>query len=534
MTTDTPHPTLSPPHSPPSLLHRRVCTLDNFTGTVRYHGPVPHSAATAWLGIEWDDPTRGKHSGTHDGISYFTPSVPGSATLVRADSNKLLFARSLSDAVREKYLGVQPQDGTIVLGSGDGVMVETVGWAKAAGKVGDASRLAIVGLDGARVGYGDPSDPVQLTAVEDLDLSRNLLATIEDVATIARACPRLKSLRLAHNRLQPSNGSIPASVLAGAFTGLAGLSLLGTRMPWADIELIAIAMPSLAQIHFGSNGLASFDSAATPRPPASPPPHVTGFPSLHTLNLDQNSFTSWSEIARLSRLPQLRTLILSNNALTSISPPATPSDFAHLTSLNISSNAISSWECIHALNSFPSLIELRARSNPIISNMSPPDAAIDLIARLGNLTTLDGSTITARYRLDAELLYLSRCARAVPSVDPSHHPRFAALVAIHGPPPTSDAPDALPPGRIEASLVDMAIVGGGRRVRKKLPRTMTVRALRAIVGRLFGGRKVATMAVAPPLDEEKGPQEAVLLDDDIKELGYYDVQNGWEVCVDFE
>ena len=25
-----------------------------------------------WLGVEWDDPSRGKHSGDHDGVHYFT------------------------------------------------------------------------------------------------------------------------------------------------------------------------------------------------------------------------------------------------------------------------------------------------------------------------------------------------------------------------------------------------------------------------------------------------------------------------------
>ena len=38
--------------------------------TVRYVGPVKGKAGQ-WLGVEWDDPTRGKHFGTHDGVEYF-------------------------------------------------------------------------------------------------------------------------------------------------------------------------------------------------------------------------------------------------------------------------------------------------------------------------------------------------------------------------------------------------------------------------------------------------------------------------------
>lgn len=41
-------------------------------GTILYHGPVP-PAKGDWYGIEWDDPSRGKHSGVYDktGQRYF-------------------------------------------------------------------------------------------------------------------------------------------------------------------------------------------------------------------------------------------------------------------------------------------------------------------------------------------------------------------------------------------------------------------------------------------------------------------------------
>lgn len=38
--------------------------------TVRYVGEVKGKQGQ-WLGVEWDDPTRGKHSGTHEGFEYF-------------------------------------------------------------------------------------------------------------------------------------------------------------------------------------------------------------------------------------------------------------------------------------------------------------------------------------------------------------------------------------------------------------------------------------------------------------------------------
>lgn len=38
--------------------------------TVRFVGEVKGTKGE-WLGVEWDDPTRGKHNGVHEGVRYF-------------------------------------------------------------------------------------------------------------------------------------------------------------------------------------------------------------------------------------------------------------------------------------------------------------------------------------------------------------------------------------------------------------------------------------------------------------------------------
>lgn len=55
--------------SPLNIGHRRSYNGD--LCTIRYVGPVSGTAGE-WLGVEWDDPTRGKHSGEHNGVRYFT------------------------------------------------------------------------------------------------------------------------------------------------------------------------------------------------------------------------------------------------------------------------------------------------------------------------------------------------------------------------------------------------------------------------------------------------------------------------------
>lgn len=43
--------------------------------TIRYVGQVEGTSGD-WLGVEWDNPTRGKHSGEHNGVRYFTCILP--------------------------------------------------------------------------------------------------------------------------------------------------------------------------------------------------------------------------------------------------------------------------------------------------------------------------------------------------------------------------------------------------------------------------------------------------------------------------
>lgn len=55
--------------SPPDI-GTRISHLEHI-GTVKFFGLV-HGTTGTWLGVEWDDPQRGKHDGAKGGVQYFT------------------------------------------------------------------------------------------------------------------------------------------------------------------------------------------------------------------------------------------------------------------------------------------------------------------------------------------------------------------------------------------------------------------------------------------------------------------------------
>lgn len=66
-------------------MNRRVLVYPDI-GTIRYEGPLLHKESDPndiWLGIEWDDPSRGRHSGTVEDTIYFQTKVEKGGSLIR-------------------------------------------------------------------------------------------------------------------------------------------------------------------------------------------------------------------------------------------------------------------------------------------------------------------------------------------------------------------------------------------------------------------------------------------------------------------
>uniref|UniRef100_A0A8D2JJU8 Tubulin-specific chaperone E n=1 Tax=Sciurus vulgaris TaxID=55149 RepID=A0A8D2JJU8_SCIVU len=79
---------------------RRV-ELNGEHGTVRFSGIVP-PVAGLWLGVEWDNPERGKHDGSHEGTVYFKCRHPTGGSFIRP--NKVNFGVDFLTAVKNRYV----------------------------------------------------------------------------------------------------------------------------------------------------------------------------------------------------------------------------------------------------------------------------------------------------------------------------------------------------------------------------------------------------------------------------------------------
>lgn len=189
--------------------------------TIRYIGPIK-GIDKEWLGVEWDDPTRGKHDGQHKGERYFRCKVfqvrltiiifsniligksesPAAASFVPS-STKSDTEQSFVQAVHQKYateISAQPVslalDKQIEI---SGKVVEEVGFDKIRKQQSQLDELKIVIVDGFRISSAEDMDGTirdVCPKILELDLSRNLFETCKEIIRICGELDNLRSLRL--------------------------------------------------------------------------------------------------------------------------------------------------------------------------------------------------------------------------------------------------------------------------------------------------------------------------------------------------
>ncbi|GJE87126.1 RNI-like protein [Phanerochaete sordida] len=414
--------------------------LGGHLGTVRFVGPVEGTNGT-WLGVEWDDPARGKHDGVKDNRRYFTCRVPNAGSFIRPTAVGISYGTSFLKALLSKYIEDPHGPGEkVILGSSKGAIeVEAVNLDKIRGKLSNLQRLREVSLDYHGVATADPPGDINRTCagIRGLDLSKNLLPSWDTVSSIVSELPALETLALNGNRLVMPSLATPK--LTEAFSGIKELQISSTLTTWSEACSLVNCMPLLRVLEMGYNlleKLAVNDDA--PR---------TGHPTLQAINFDGNSLKIWSDICTaLSSFKSLQRLILSSNHLTTIDPcpDGQPPGIAQLKHLSLAANSLTDWGDLDRLYTWcPALESLTIAGNPLSSD---PHLRQFAIAKIGSLATLDGAAISAKERTDCELFYLSSVAKHGPADAAARraaHPRWDELCARHA---FVDAPRAADAG----------------------------------------------------------------------------------------
>ncbi|KIL69842.1 hypothetical protein M378DRAFT_1050127 [Amanita muscaria Koide BX008] len=396
-----------------------------FHGTVKYVGEVINSSGI-WLGIEWDDPQRGKHDGVKDGVRYFHCLVPGTASFLRP-SAKIAFNRSFLDALSSKYIEAPHGSGskeTVILGSSDGTIeVEAVGLDKIRTKLADLGQLREVSLDKENVSRSDPPGAIlnMCPNIRGLDLSDCLIPTWDVLAQITSELPKLERLSLNRTRLALQTDM---ARLKDAFNNVVELQLNRTMTIWSDMMTVTSLMPHLQTVEMAYNRLSQLDTTD----------ELASRSTIQSVNLEGNFCSDWNHLCnRFKLFPSLQRIVLTYTGLKLIPFPTGSRYPVGVKHLALSANKLKEWSDIDALASWCTNLEsLNLGGNPLANekNFRPIT-----IARIPSLKVLDGSPVSQKERDDCELFYLSHITQNAskrPSELAREHPRWHELRLKHG------------------------------------------------------------------------------------------------------
>ncbi|BEI81916.1 hypothetical protein CcaverHIS002_0210760 [Cutaneotrichosporon cavernicola] len=520
-------------------LHARTCT----PLTLRYVGPLP-GLDGMWLGVEYDDPTRGKHSGEYKGEQIFQAAPNAGAFIKFASARPLVEGAELVAALQERYGLLEGEDGgregadAVPLGD-SGIVVEAPGMRDVARRIGRLERLREVGLESEWVtclGGSEREHKLlrdRLKGVRTIDLSTNLISSWRDVGEIVTHLTGLKVLILNHSRIRSVHDTFSCEelkTLRYAFASVSELHLGHCGLKWAEAVDIASLFPALETLFLNHNsGIVDFSTRQDQDVRAS-------MSSLKVLSIDGCGVDSWSEVARgLSALPALSAVQLSELTITTISPRHSSLTFPHLTRITLGDTHISTWADIDRLDDWTGgrLASLRIfcaghedgvpkqTTDPLCMSGDPRADRPLLIAKLASLTSLNGSNVTLTERWDSELFYVHYVDR-LPVAERVTWGRYAELVKKHDIAPKALVPK--PASNLKSKMINLNVIApNGMTMTLRLLPSATAASLQKRVARQLKvpAVRVCTARPHPEAPESIGTWEPVEKMDEGEEIGYW-------------
>lgn len=510
------------PEVPAEAVGRRV-SCGGERATVRYVGPVPPTAGL-WLGVEWDNPERGKHDGSHDGLQYFTCRHPKGGSFVRPA--KASFGVDFLTAVQQVY----QVDSEEVLREEISISSKKLKW----GNIKERSFESLPTVLLSRSEVNGPGADVEIRKttpnVQWLDLSGTLLSSWEDVAAVTQQLDKLEGLQLSNNRLcLPSDPSAHCQ----AFCSLKVLALNSCDLTWPQILECAPMWPQLEDLCVEENNITELQR----------PDGV--LQSLKSLSLSSNPVVQDSLI-RIAALPRLEQLSLSKTGLTDIrfddaAPGSQTAMFPALKNLNVDHNNITEWCVVDELAKLPSLVQFSCRGNRLVSSDGNNRTANQmLIAKLGRLVVLNSCEIRPDDRRGAELDYIKMFGeewlKAGGGTQPSsqficQHPRYLSLIDKYGAPEEGELKKP-EPFALKNQLLKIVFVfpddAERKPIEKKLPDSMVVQKVKGLLYRLL---KVPAADLKLTYTSPKNVGTEFEIDSDLKTLQFYSIEDGDQVLV---
>ncbi|ESO93855.1 hypothetical protein LOTGIDRAFT_104573 [Lottia gigantea] len=251
----------------------------------------------------------------------------------------------------------------------------------------------------------------------ELDLTKNALTNWEEILKILERIPGLNFLNLTSNDLQ-STLQLGSDDLC--FPTVNHLVVNNTGVTWSTVDSLLQLFPELTELHLSLNNYTNIDFSLD-----------EPYSALKTLHFNGNNVHSYHEICKIGyNFPNMERFVMTENNISSIQPEdVLPDAFPSLQCLNLNKTPLQDWQELDKLRKFPKLKDVRLLKIPCFETLDDNLRRQLQIARLPNLTHLNGSRIAETEREDAERAFI----RHYMDKDDNHKPqRYYELERVYG------------------------------------------------------------------------------------------------------
>lgn len=563
------------------LVGRRV-EYQNEIGTIKYSGPLKHNVkdqdpGQIWLGIQWDNHTRGKHNGTVEGVQYFICNDgKNSGTLLKYQKANL--GINIFDGIHTRYFyktsgtADSSQENTPVNKEKPTVeydeeayfetskkfkkKVEFIGFDRIWKKINDLQNIKELSLPQCNISDIGPDGSLRalVPKLTNLSIESNLLYDWNQVFLIGRELKELRELSVSGNKLKEpdqhvseiktiyvnSNDTIIPEAPINVFSNLQVIALISMNLTWKTLDKLLPMFTNVHELILCFNQLSDFENLT-----------LTGshFKNLELLNMEGNNLQSFDGLLKLKDSPRLSKLILNKNNLKDLGEIK---GFEFVQTVIMEDNNIADFRIFSQLAQFPKLEILRVTKNPLSKNHNPLHTRQRAIAEIKSLKIVNGGELKKYERKDCEIYYLRNAfheffEKSGQSGDEfdfeqfkeyalKEHPRIPELMKMYGNPyedgiKNKPKIEVAKPKAGVLTLVNLnAFTGpqaGKPAIAKKFTDNTLIVNLKAMLSKMFG----ITAGNQKIYCKNAKDEPFVLMDEDLKDLRFYGVKPGSEIWV---
>ena len=423
-----------------NLLGKRV-ELNEKTAKIKYVGPLKHKKDykenEIWLGLEWEDKTRGKHNGTVEGFEYFkTTNGDNSGSLVKM--TKVNVGQTFKGALGYKYNFYEEEGNdyhknvdkalekdNFIVTDKKIINIELVGKEKAAKKFSEFEYMPCIDLNYSYINsLGNDLSNI-LPRLKELSLSRTLLTKWSDILDILTQFNNLNLLNFSENILifddnfdkeikKFQNGEIKQH--------LNTLVLNNCNLDIYHLIKLSPIFTCLDYLYLKDNRI-NPDTCEKSEYKKFIEENISNIekntPNLKYLSLEHNKINEFFFGYKIFKSPKLKYINLNQNIITDLIPEEKKEEKILESFKSSMEHILLDYNMFKKEDYTKIMVDLETMelkdidilNNGFIDKIGVEKVKIEMIGRNPQLKILNNTTITKIMRRDAEKQYLVDCVK---------------------------------------------------------------------------------------------------------------------------